>query len=272
MNDYAIADRIGVSTFKDDFMKRIISLVLVITTLLALASCSVNVDKEKLQLPPVTTLTEHSKEFCDESGKTVIKVSATIPQITDNCDEKIKNHINSVLLSYFDELCSFAQSNIENASNFMKSMNSNKPWSKKLVFSDAHLSYDYTCFFIEESLSYYDSEVEPTLNSVCFDMKTGAVCTLADFSTYPDDPSAGFEGFLYDIMVPALPSRFHNPSFLNEDVYSRIGEIVDEDNFYLTKDGMGFYFDKKDVHEYLDGTFRIKFTWNELSAYYQLPQ
>ena len=252
-------------------MKRILSIILVITTLFALASCSAKVDEKELHLPPATEITEHSKEFCDESGKTVIKVSAKIPQIVENCDETVKNHINSVLLGYFDNLCSFAESNIENASKFMKSMNSEKPWSKKITFKETLLSYDYSCFFIEESLSYYDSEVEPSLSSVCFDMRTGAVCSLADFSTCPDDPALGFESFVYDVMVPVLPQRFHNPSFLNDEVYARMGEIAKEENFFLTADGIGFYFNKKDVHEYLDGIFKIRFSWNELSAYYELP-
>ena len=73
-------------------------------------------------------------------------------------------------------------------------------------------------------------------------------------------------------MVPVLPERFPNPSFLNEEVYSRIGEFMTEDHFYLTDDGLGFYFDKKDVHDYLDGIFKIRFTWNDLAAFYEMPE
>jgi len=259
-------------------MKRIICLLLVTVMLFSFAACSdgnsntATTTEPTTNLSPKIEITAHSKEFTDESGKTVIKVSVELPQITDSEDENTKNYINAGTMSLFNEACDFAERNIENASDFMKSMKSDKPWSKKITIDTTHISERYACFLVYDSLSYYDSEVEPAVSTVCYDLKTGNVCRLSDFSTYTDDPAIGFDAFLKDIVIPALPIKFPNPSFLNDDVYSKLGEFLTEDNFYLTEDGMGFYFNKKDVHENLDGTFKIKFSWNELSAYYQLPQ
>lgn len=259
-------------------MKRILSLLLIAAMIFSFAACA---DKNKIStnstepttvLPPKIETAVHSKEFTDESGKTVIKVNVEVPQITEFADEKVKNYINGKAMDMFSDACNFAERNIENASNFMKSVKSDKPWLKKITFEPTLISDRYACFLVYDSLSYYDSEVEPGVSTACFDVRTGAECRLSDFSTYTDDPALGFEGFLHDIMVPVLPKRFPNPSFLNEDVYSRIGEFMTADSFYLTEDGIGFYFNKKDVHEYLDGTFKIKFTWNELSAFYEMPE
>lgn len=254
-------------------MKRVISLLLAAAMIFLLASCSGKEDSETTtnNLPPVIEDTVHTKEFTDDSGKTVIKVKVTLPQIIDNCDEKVMNYLNSVALDEFTEACEFAESNIENASNFMKSMNSDKPWSKTVTFENTHLSNRYACFIVKEALSYFDSEVTPEWRTVCYNIRTGAECKLSDFTTYTDDPELGFETFLNDILAPALPVKFTNPSHLSDDVYDRLDEIVSTDNFYLTENGMGFYFDKRDVHEYLSGTFKISFTWQELSSVYELP-
>lgn len=272
------ADRIGISRFKGDFMKRILCLLLAAAMLFSFAACSddnknsADSAESTTVLPPEIEETVYSKEFKDESGKTVIKVSVTLPQITEFADKKVMDHINAEAMDIFNGACDFAERNIENASNFMKSVNSSKPWSKKVTFESTLINDRYACFLVKDSLSYYDSETEPGISTACFDVRTGAECRLSDFSTYTDDPALGFEAFLHDVMVPALPKRFPNPSFLNEEVYSRIGEFMTADSFYLTEDGIGFYFNKKDVHEYLDGTFKIRFTWNELSAFYEMPE
>lgn len=260
-------------------MKKTICFLLLAVMLITFVSCAdgnsqtaADPSEPTTILPPEIETVVHSKNFYDENGKTVIKVSVELPQITEFANEKVKNYINSKTMDIFADACNFAENNKENAINFMKSMNSDKPWSKKITLEPTLLSDRYACFLVYDSLSYYDSEVEPGVSTVCFDVRTGAECKLSDFSTYTDDPSVGFDSFVNDIMVPVLPKRFPNPSFLNDEVYARIGEFTYEDNFYLTEDGMGFYFNKKDVHEYLDGTFKVKFNWNELSAYYQIPE
>jgi len=258
-------------------MKRIICLLIVAAMIFSFVSCAANSNptgetEPTTILPPEFETTVHSKEFKDSSGKVVVKVNVELPQITEFANKKVKDYINGKAMDIFNDACVFAERNIENASNFMKSMNSDKPWSKKVTLESTLISDRYACFLVYDSLSYYDSEVEPGISTICFDVRTGAECSLSDFTTYPEDPALGFEGFLHDVMLPALPKRFTNPSFLNDEVYARIGEFVKPDNFYLADDGIGFYLYKKDIHENLNGTFKIRFTWNELSAYYQLPE
>lgn len=254
-------------------MKRIISLLLVAAMIFSLAACSGKDNTETTEnLPPVIEETVHSKEFKDESGKTVIKVNVTLPQITDNCDEKVKDYINGVAMDIYNDACEFAESNIENAANFMKSMESDKPWVKTVTFETTHISNRYACFIMKDSLSYFDSETKPVWKTFCINVKTGAECTLSDFVTIPDDVDGCFEAFLNDVLTPVLPDKFTASDYINDEVLARLDEILSTDCFYLTDDGMGFYFDKKDVHEYLSGTYKINFTWEELSASFELPK
>lgn len=254
-------------------MKRIASFLLVFAMIFSLAACGGKSNGEEGNAaPPVIQDTVHTRKFTDESGKTVIKVKVTLPQIVDNCDEKIKNHINALALDEFKNACEFAESNIENASNFMKSMNSDKPWSKTVTFESTLVDSRYACFIVKDSLSYFDSETNPSWRTVCYDVRTGAECTLSDFATLPEESELCFEAFVEDILAPSLEMRFTNPSYLTEETYEKLIEIVSPQNFYLSENGLGVYFDKKDVHEYLSGTFKITFTWDELASVYALPE
>lgn len=253
-------------------MKRIVSLLLIFTAIFSLAACSgKDNDETTAALPPEITETVHSKEFKDESGKTVIKVKVTLPQITKNCDEKVKNYINKIALDIYNDACDFGENNIENASNFMKSMKSEKPWAKTVTFETTHLSSRYACFIMKDYLSYFDSEVKPAWSTFCVDVKTGAECSLHDFATVPDDAEGCFKDFLHDVLSPALPMKFTSPDYLSDEVYDRLDKIVSPDCFYLTEKGLGVYFDKSLVHENLSGTYKISFTWDEIATYYEIP-
>lgn len=253
-------------------MKRIISLLLIFAAVFSLAACSgKDGDETTVALPPEIMETVHSKDFKDESGKTVIKVKVTLPQITKNCDEKVKNYINKIALDIYNNACDFGESNIENASSFMKSMKSEKPWAKTVTFETTRLSNRYACFIMKDSLSYFDSEVKPVWSTFCVDVKTGAECSLQDFATAPDDAEGCFKDFLNDVVAPVLPMKFTNPSYINDEVLARLDEIVSPDCFYLNEKGLGVYFDKRLVHENLNGTFKISFTWDEIAAYYEMP-
>lgn len=253
-------------------MKKIISLLLIVAVLFSFAACSGKKNGETTTAPPpVIEESAHSKEFKDASGKTVIKVDVVLPQIIENCDEKVRVYLNAEAMKIFENACDFAERNIENASNFMASQNSTSPWTKRITFEATHLSSRYACFIVKDALSYSEAENRPVWSTKCFDIKTGAECSLSDFSTYYDDPNLGFDCFINDILATALPLRFTHPEYINEEVLSRLSEFVYPDDFYLTDDGLGIYFDQRDLDPFLFGTYKISFTWDEIAGYYELP-
>lgn len=252
-------------------MKRTLSILLIFAMIFSFAACSGKNNGETTAPPPVVEESAHSREFKDASGKTVFTVDVMLPQITENCDEKVMEYINAEALKIFEDACEFAESNIENASNFMASQNSSSPWTKKVTFETTLLNSRYACFIVKDAFSYFGGETEPVRTTKCFDIQKGAPCTLTDFTTYPDDPELGFETFLSDVLAPALPTRFHNPEYITDEVLGRLDEILNYSDFYLTENGIGFYFDKSRVHEYLSGTYKITFTWDEINFVYDLP-
>ena len=253
-------------------MKRFISLLLIFAVLFSFAACSGKDDGITTTAPPpVIEESTHAKEFKDASGKTVIKVEVVLPQIIENCEEEVRNYINGEAMKIFKNACDFAQRNLENASDFMANQNSTSPWTKRITFEATHLSSRYACFIVKDALSYSESENLPVWSTKCFDIKTGAECKLSDFSTYYDNPNLGFDYFINDVLATALMSKFPFPQFLNEDVYSRLTEFVYPENFYMTDNGLGIYFDQRDLDPFLSGTYKTEFTWDEIAGYYELP-
>lgn len=244
-------------------MKRILCVFMIFTLIFTLASCKGKSDSETAP-PPVVEESTHSKEFRDESGRVIFTVDVTLPQIKDNCDPKVAEYINGVALDIFNNACDFAESNLESAAK------SKSPWTKNITFETTLLNDRYACFLVSDLFSL-NGDI-PTLSTVCFDVQKGERCYLNNFACVYDDPETCFEIFVFDTLAPVLPVRFHNPEYITEEVLQRLDKIVNPDNFYLTENGMGFYFNKNLVHEYLQGNYKTTFTWIELSGCYELPE
>lgn len=253
-------------------MKKFLAILLIFAMIFSLAACSGKGGETTTAPPPVVEETSNSKEFKNSEGTTVFTVDVAFPQITENCDEKVKAYINNLCVELFDDACEFAESNIENATEFMKSTGSTEPWTKVITFETTLLDNRYACFIVKDAFSLAGGVGTPTWSTKCFDIQTGALCSLVDFTTYPDDPEFGFESFIQDVFKPKFETDFIAPEYITEEVLERLGEIIDSENFFLTENGIGFYFDKVNVDEYLSGMTSLKFTWDELSAYYTLEQ
>lgn len=248
-------------------MKKALSIFLAVAMLLSLAACKGKSNDENQTTTyavPVIEDSTYSKEFRDENGRVVFTVDATVPQIIDKCDPKVKEYINAKVLEIFNDACEFAQSNLEYAAK------NTEPWSKTITLETTLLDNHYACFLVNDIFSVNGDT--PTLSTLCFDIRKGAPCTLADFAVNPDEPESCFEFFVSDTLAKVLPQRFHNPSYITDEVLDRLDEIVDPDNFYLTEKGMGFYIDKSLVDERLSGNYKITFTWAELMGNFAIPE
>lgn len=248
-------------------MKRFLSVFLIVISLLSFVSCS-GKGKDNNQTTtyavPVIEEKNYSKEFKDANGRVVFTVDVTVPQITDKCYPKVTEYINAQALNIFNDACEFAQSNLEYASK------DSAPWAKTVTFETTLLDDHYACFIVNDVFSV-NGDI-PTLSTLCFDIRKGAPCTLSDFAVNPDDPKSCFNFFLTDTLAKVLPKRFHVSAYITDDVLARLDEIVDPSNFYLTEKGMGFYFDKSLVDDYLSGNYRITFTWAELMGNFAIPE
>lgn len=271
-------------------MKRLLSIFLIFTLLFALASCTNIEDWEKQKAeqsaaqaestapattgkPPVVKENKQSKKFKDENGKTVYVVEVVLPEISKNCEESVAEFINKVTNDVFEKACTDAEMNVPSASSYMSSSGSKTPWSCEIDFETTYLSSRYVCFLIEEKISYFGVEdTEPTYQTKCFNVQTGKECSVWDFAP---DPSLEEEitAFLTDYMMDNAPYDFY-PEYagLTQQQVARLGEVFDINSFYITEEGMGFYFERSLVGEGFPGVYRRVIEWDELLHYFISPE
>lgn len=223
--------------------------------------------------PPVVKENKQSKKFKDENGKTVYVVEVVLPEITENCEQHVADFINKVTNDIFEEACTDAEMNVKSASNFMSSSGSKTPWSCEIDFETTYLSSRYVCFLIKEKISYFGVEnTEPSYETRCFNVQTGEQCTVWDFAA---DPTLEEEitAFITDYMREKAPYDFH-PDYagLNQQQAAKIDEAFDINLFYITEEGMGFYFERRLVDSAFPGVYRRVIPWAELMNYFVSPE
>lgn len=223
--------------------------------------------------PPVVKKNKQSKKFKDENGKTVYVVEVVLPEITKNCEKDVADFINKVTNDIFEEACTDAEMNVKSASNFMNSSGSKMPWSCEINFETTYLSGRYVCFLIEKKLSYFGVEdTEPDYETRCFNVQTGGLCSVLEFAP---DPTLEEEitAFLADYMEKNAPRDFH-PEYagITQEQVAKISEVFDINQFYVTDEGIGFYFERCLVAEAFPGIYRRVIPWDELMGYLISPE
>ena len=142
-------------------MKRVLSIVMMIAILFSFASCrNINDVYEETTTavqetlpPPVVKEKKQTKEFKDENGRTVYVVDVVLPEISENIEPRMIDYVNRVINKFFEDACVQAELNVESASSFMDSYNSDKPWKRTTSFEATRVSGYFVCFLIKESLS-----------------------------------------------------------------------------------------------------------------------
>lgn len=264
-------------------MKRYISFFLILSLCFSFAACSVKEDSPEINQPPQTVTTtvpkpiieaaEHSKEFTDENGRVVYTLKAFLPQITGNTAENIASYINKFSYGLFEDACEFAQSNIENAANFMDSQGNGKPWSRTLDFDVSYSDGRFLSIVVKDYFSMFGSEeIEPTLTGYTFDIISGMPCTLLDF-TYENYSISEIERVVEEaFLFETVSDYFFNGTPLTDEQKQTVRDVFDPSNFYLNDRGVVFYFSGYEINPSHYGTFNVDYTWDEIAVILKMPK
>ncbi len=261
-------------------MKKFICLMLTFALSFSLASCSTQKVQEEIKtviptttlIPPKIEMVEHSEEFKDENGRVVYTVNVSIPQITDNATELIKNYINEMSLDIFNEACKNAESNIKNAASFMDSGNRDTPWSKDITVDITHSDGRYLSLLISENFSMLGGSVEPTLRTACYDLLNGVPCTLYDFVVEPTLPEDAVRIIVDDLLCDEISRLMFNGEPLTQEQIDIAHEAFDDRNFYLFDGGIGFCISKSAFDQSLSGSLKINCRWNDIDYILRMPE
>lgn len=262
-------------------MKRYISIFLIISLCFAFAACSV---KEKTpqvletkapttaEPAPLIAPEEFSREFKDENGRTVYTVKAQLPQIKGNLSESIAEDINRSVYGIFEDACETAESNIASAAEFMDSRNSENPWSKKFEYDVTLCNSRYLSITVKEYFTMFGVDnVEPAVKGYTFNFASGNLCMLMDFS-YENYSYENVKQIIIDNYIcNDISTVYYDGAELTEEQRNDIAEIFDTENFYLTADGIGFYFSENVINPLKFGTFVTHYDWDEIAVILKRP-
>ncbi len=259
-------------------MKRLTALLLIFSVIVALASCSkLNENAEEpvtesttivtTTLPaPIVSESKHHKDFTDENGRIVYTVDVVLPEISENGEQRILDYINRVTAEVFDEACAHAENNIKNASKHMD--RTGMSWSTKITFDSTYLSGRFVCFIIKNSFSTRGDHSDPIYSTKCFDVEKGMPCTPMYFAINPDFPEECFDHII-NIIQERTPYEFYpeGGTFGPQQVELLRTEFKPE-NFYITENGMGFYYSRYSFDPAMSGMYQIELSWEELLPFF----
>lgn len=259
-------------------MKKFLSIFLVFVLLFCFASCKTKKDTNAFSTtttiaPPVIKEQSHHKDFTDENGRIVYVVDVVIPEISEYENSAVKDYLNKVSFEIFEEACKKAGNNIKNAANSMDYLETDKPWKNHIAFETTYSDGRFTCFLIKDSLSYSGGVGEPAYITKCFDLAQGAPCSALQFAV-ADFSEEDYQSMLVDGLIkPMAMQNFYpnNPSAMTEETLGAFNENFSVSNFYLTENGMAFYFNKSTVDPSLTGVYVCEFDWAQLSAIFASP-
>lgn len=262
-------------------MKRYISIFLIISLCFSFAACSakeetpqVSVTEEPTTVipPPETVTEEYSREFTDENGRVVYTVKAQLPKIIGNVSESIANDINRSVYGIFEDACETAENNIENAAKFMDSQNLETPWAKTFEYDVNLCSGKYFSFTVKEYFTMYGVDnTEPAVKGYTFDVVRGKLSLFMDF-TYENDSYENVRQVIIDEFICRdVSADYYNGAELPEEQRNSVFAGFDAENFYLTDDGIGFYFSENVIDPLKFGTFVAHYTWEEIAVILKRP-
>ncbi len=227
-------------------MKKTVCIFFCIAFIISLCSCSGiqklpdNLTKTQSGSDITVTATKKYQEFKDETGKVVYIVDMELPQLESKSNSYSAEIINASLISIFEEYCEAARSNIENASDFMASRSSDKPWCLKLRCDESDARENVTSFLFRMGFSMYgsDSVALSSYKSIVFGTKTGEIKNLLSFCV--EEESVSREKLIAKIVEKAK-REFYTDGSISDEQLELIASTFDPQNFWC-KDGKILYY------------------------------
>ncbi len=262
-------------------MKRYISIFLIISLCFSFAACSVKEKTPQVSVteepttaepPPETVTEEYSREFTDENGRVVYTVKAQLPKIIGNVSGNIAEDINRSVYGIFEDACETAESNIANAAKFMDSQNLETPWAKTFEYDINLCSSKYFSITVKEYFTMYGVDnTEPAVKGYTFDVVRGKLSLFMDFA-YENHSYESIRQFIIDEFIcKDVSAAYYDGAELTEEQRNGILAVFDTENFYLTADGIGFYFSENVIDPLKFGTFVAHYTWEEIAVILKKP-
>lgn len=250
-------------------MKKIICALLAFLLILSFAGCSKKNEVQNIKddAPKISDIKLNEKY---KSGNTVsFVIDGKIPEIKKGCDEHIASLINRIIGEYVDEQKQFAESNADNAKNFMDMNSSESPWKRSFDYEVTYADSKLVCILIKNSFSLDGGKPTESFKTFCFKLENGRRLNAVDFSTETEEP-------LREDMSRFISKDLKDKILVNgvaptPKMLSIVPSLINFDNFYIDEEKIYFYFAKAGIDSSLSGIHTAALSFEDVFNYFVKP-
>jgi hypothetical protein len=198
----------------------------------------------------------------------VLILSINYPIINIKYNPRAEQIINNQIAMNVNEYMKYSRHLYNQAVKGLKdSQANNYPFHSYSAYMEYNITYNENCH-----LSAYNDKYEFTggahgltaRSSDSWELCTGKHLSLNDFF----DPNANYRQFITDeITRQAEYNNQQNSGIYFEDYESLIIKSFDQHNFYLTPQGITFYFQQYDIAPYSTGIAEFIIPYNKINWY-----
>ena len=270
-------------------MKKIAAILLIFTMLFSFAACKA--EETETPQPSAEPVTQepaekryeelraeaglednyHYEELKTDDGVVRFIVKMTLPKFTDKtCSEEIASILNYYYEDeFFEKDLELAETNKENAKKHMESKDSDSPWAIQVSYEVRYFDGNYICIVMKRSFSY-GGDAEPVISARCFQLSDADTCSSNDFFIEGIDDET--KSIIFQSIKDRASTELNPEANLTEEQLAKIDTAFDPDTgYYITEDGITFFFSKGLVDATQFGTYECFFPWNEVDYIYQIP-
>lgn len=213
----------------------------------------------------------HYSELKSDDGVVRFIVKMTLPKFTEKtCSEDIASVLNYFYETEFYEKDShFAKINVDSAKKYMTQHETDTPWSIQTSFEVRYFDGSYICIVMKRSFSY-GGNATPVISARCFKLSDGDTCSSNDF--YLESVDEATKSIILDTIKERAKTELNPKATLTDEQLAKIDAAFNpHTGYYITRDGITFFFDKSLVDPSQFGNYECFFAWHEVDYIYQIP-
>lgn len=250
-------------------MKKILCAFLALIFIFSFAGCSDSGRQNIKNDAPKISDMKLNEKYKSKDGTISFMIKGRVPEIGKGCDEFIASLINRIIGEYVDEFKAFAESNAENARNFMEMNNSENPWMRTFDYEVTYADSNIVCLLIKNGMTLDGGNPSVSYKTFCFELKDGRGLSAVDFSVESEEP---LREDMTRFVLNDLNEKFYGSSEkLSAEQAEKVSSLIDFWNYYIDEENVYFYFPKAGIDSSLSGYYICTLPHEKVFNYFVKP-
>nr|MCR5150357.1 hypothetical protein [Clostridiales bacterium] len=197
-----------------------------------------------------------SKEYKTGDGVVSYVLSVTYPVLSDEAPLTVKQSINSLMQYRLELYQSDAQTNVENAAEYMKNNSTSTPWSMNVTYKIEFVSDTFLSFTLDEKYSTAGKDVSPSTIAFNYNLSTGEQVDAREFIPFSSNEDEVLSAVKQHIKTRLKTEKSY---LADEDTLNKMTEgIFDKGRFLINNDFVTFLVPVSRFNIGMYGTWRVE--------------